>query len=185
MDNQVPKEQKPRKSKKWLWIIGGVVAFFIIIAIAGGGGEKKETPAFPSGQVITEVTSGDVKFKLVEAEDLGKVLKCPKREEFSLCEDKATEGKFIKVTVEAENVGKEPKSFWGLGRLIDDKGREYDNIPAFGWIPEESNCGGELKPGFSPKLCTEIYEVAADSTGLKVEVKGSLFKIPKTINLGI
>ena len=38
------------------------------------------------------------------------------------------------------------------------------------WIPDTSQCGTLLKPGFSPTPCTKIYEVAKISEKLKIEV---------------
>jgi len=72
----------------------------------------------------------------------------------------------------AENVGKKIQPFWYFFEVIDSRGREFwATEKAFNWLPEENQCGENLHPGFPPKKCTKIFEVAAESTGLKAIVR--------------
>jgi len=171
-----------RKIPKWLLIIIGIFVLIIIITIAGGR-EKKEVGPPEEKVRIVEVTHGDLLWKLIEAKGLGNVLEATEsRYEWEI--DKKTEGKFIKVTFKIENVGKEVTFYFGGPDLIDGKGRRWKTaLGISGWIPEEEVCVfKEIKPGFSPIKCTEIYEVAADSTDLKAKI-GTI--MPKYIDLEV
>lgn len=164
------------KIPKWLLIIGGLVLLIIIIvAVSGGKEEEKPTVTLPEEKVeekVTELRIGDAWFKLIEAKDLGSILKGSESKYPEWREDLTTEGKFVKVTITAENKwGKEELVIWGQSAVIDNQGREFEkSYEASDWLPEENECAEGLKPGFKAKSCTAIYEVAADSTGLKVRL---------------
>ena len=158
-------------------ILGGIIIAVIIIAVIVISIVRKPDSSLPGEEEIiqelaNEVLVGDIRFKLKEAKDRGNILKVPETE-YSFVEDLTTTEKFIEVTISAENIGKEniQAGYWDINELIDSKERIfYSSREANPWIPEESKCGALLKPGFSPTLCTKIYEVAKISTGLKVRV---------------
>jgi len=145
-----------------------------------------------------EAKVGGVLFKLIKVEDLGKVLKASEsREPEYVIKDITTEGRFIRVIVSAENkYGKETIREWGLMEIVDSEGRKFTPITGVSfWLPEENVCfpsdrmafasfyDGLLKPGFGPKTCAAIYEVAPDSTGLRLIVGAG--EETGEINLGI
>jgi hypothetical protein len=161
------------KIPKWLLIIGGVIVFIIFLAMVSGGGKKEEKIVPTSEKPITEVISGDIKFRLVEARDLGNILKGKESRYPEWKGDLTTEGKFIKVEVLEENVGK-VSTYTKTPDIVDSQGRQFSPfVEASSWIPEEKDCGllgKELKPGFSPVGCIWIYEVPKDATGLKLKI---------------
>ena len=71
MDNQVPKEQKPKKKRKWLWIIGGVIILAIVIVLVvyfevgqkEGLGLQEKIPQYSIGQ---NVIIGNTRWKVIE-----------------------------------------------------------------------------------------------------------------------
>lgn len=165
-------------SKNFL-ILGGIIIAVIVIVVvvinmtgkpppSALEGEKEEKTEEP----VYEVVVGDIRFKLEEAKNRGNILKVPE-DEIHPRDDLATAEKFIEVTITAENVGKEntPAGDWKIEELIDSEERIfYSSKEASPWVPEESKCGISLKPGFTPTLCTKIYEVAKISTDLRVRV---------------
>lgn len=172
-------------------VLGGVIVAIIIIAVVVVNitnqpvstpteekeGEKTEGPVY-------EVVMSDIKFKLKEAKDIGNVLKVPEDYPRHM-DDLTTTEKFIEVTVTAENIGKEniATSDWDINELVDSEGRIFQSSrEANIWIPEESNCGTLLKPGFTPTPCIKIYEVAKVSSGLRVKLSSKQHK--KTILSG-
>lgn len=144
--------------------------------------EEKNMPA-----PIYEVIVGDVKFKLLEVKNLGNILRCEDRINFSYggeCPesyDLVTTDKFIKVIITAQNIGKEniKRLGWKINEMVDNGGRKFYSDKTSSWVPDESKCSELLKPNFEPTPCTTIYEVSNRSTGLKVRVSSSSFIQPK------
>jgi hypothetical protein len=160
------------KISKWLLIGGGLIVFIIILAILSGGEKKEEKVASTPEKPITEVISGDIRFRLVEAKDLGNILRGKESRYPEWEKDLTTEGKFIKVEVLEENVGK-ISTYPKTPDIVDNQERQFSpSIEAFHWIPSEKDCGlgKELKPGFPPLSCVWIYEVPKDATGLKLKI---------------
>jgi hypothetical protein len=117
-----------------------------------------------------EVKAGDLKWKIVKVKNRGSMLRGAENFISSWMRDKITEGKFIEVEMTVENVGKEPYSFISYSpEIYDEKKRKFRDIFALGWIPTEKDCiffHPTIAPGFSPKDCGVIFEVAKDSTNL-------------------
>lgn len=157
-----------------------ILVLVLCIAFLGWSLIKKETPrkesngSFkPSGASKEVVVDDAIKYKFIGAKDLGSTLKGSESEFPEQTEDLATEGKFVKVTVEVKNIGEESTTFWGLRDLIDKKGREFRELISLKfdpWIPEKEECHFEIKPGFSAQKCSKIYEVATNSTPVKLKV---------------
>jgi len=122
------------------------------------------TPAPAVGQ---DVRVGDVRWKVLSAENLGNILKS----ENKFTKDLKTNGAFIKVRFEIENLSSDMVSYSGAD-LADDKERKFKHSSeAFSFIPDEeqSLIVTNLNPNL-PKTITEIYEVPANATGLRFYV---------------
>jgi len=175
---EVLKKAFDKISEKFL-ILGGIVVVLMIVVVVIIITTSKP-PSPPTSEELEEgpvyeVVIGDIEFKLVEAKDRGGALEIPEGEEYLMRRDTdlTTKEKFIEVTISAENIGKENIRIgsWDIKELINGKERHFDySQEASPWIPETSQCGTLLKPGFTPTLCTKIYEVAKVSTDLKVRV---------------
>jgi hypothetical protein len=158
-----------------LILIGGIITVAVIIIIVFTIIRKPAPPlvsAEPKGPVL-EINLGDVKIKLVKVEDLGNVLLGSDSRNPLTTKDVTTTEKFIKVTVSAENIGKEntKQGDWDIGEIIDSEGRKFTYFEKFNpWLLAQNECRNSLKPGFTPVLCTKIYEVAKISKDLKVKL---------------
>ncbi len=131
--------------------------------------EKTEIKKEP----VYEVEIGNVKFSLKEVKDRGNILPASEGKSPYNKKDLTTTERFIQVTIEAQNIGKDDirAGSWDIGDLVDSQERKFHYNRGFdNWIPEGSECGAILKPGFAPKSCTKIYEVARISSGLKITV---------------
>lgn len=153
-----------------------IIVVFIVINMVGGkkpADTKSETenpenvePPKP----VYEATMQDVKFIFQEAENLGSILKAKTTYE----QDLKTTEKFIKITVGAQNKGKNnlAQYAWDMGNIVDSEGRVF--IPydkAYFFLPKPDLCGAILKPEFLAVPCVKIYEVSKLSKDLKIEVK--------------
>jgi len=159
-----------------LFIIIGIVIIILIVMIISFV-KKSPAPTSEEGPKSEEPTDeaviGDVKFKLKEASDLGNILRVSESKNNQVQKDIVSTERFVKVTITAENVGKESVYLgtWDLKDLFDKEERRFIfSQQTSPWIPEDSRCGDTLKPGFTPTSCTKIYEVANISSGLKVKV---------------
>jgi len=180
MDQQNQQPEPKKKSRKWLWILGGIIILIIIVAVAGGGSDSETTTNTSSQNNNEEVKTysknetfkvGDVQWELIDARDRGNTLKASESRYASIASDKTTTGKFIEITVEVENFGTDMKSVTNL-TLIDDKNREFtSSSDTSEWVPEgkELFLLSNLYPNV-PQQFIDIYEVPADATGLKVMV---------------
>lgn len=186
--------------RKMLFVMGGLILLFImsifLLNISEKNRDKRnieiknaEAEKIDNIEMLAEPEYG---IELAEAEDLGNFIKCDKKEN-SFCEDQSTNGKFIKVSIKVINLSLETIAKggrlwtallpWNSGKIVDNKNRKYESIDNIFGMPsqlfKESECNSELKPNL-PKKCIKIYEVSADSEGLKIEMDGR-----PSIELGI
>ena len=138
--------------------------------------EKNNSPENTTEQEapkpIYETQIGDLKFIFQSSADLGNFLPA----KVSYEKDLTTTERFIKVTVAAQNKGKNnlAQNSWSLGNIIDQDGRNFTVYnQAYNWLPKPDLCGAVLKPEFEPIPCVRIYEVSKESTGLKIQVISS------------
>jgi len=113
---------------KHVILIGAIIGVVIIVALVINLGIKPPPPPPPEGpKLVYEVVVGDVKFKLREVKDRGNVLKMSESWNTSLKEDKTTTERFIEITVEVTNVGKDNISGadWLIKEIIDSQGRKF------------------------------------------------------------
>lgn len=180
--------------KGCLIVVGVVVILGVIAAVLSRGGSSSPSATQPTAAAINAVAQpagasataaapaateapkahgvgedvqvDQVRWKILEASDLGNTLKG--KNEF--VKDKTTSGRFVQVRFELENLSKDMLSFAGLD-LLDDQGRTFKpSSDAFQFIPTEEACVLEnLNPNVA-KSCTAIYEVPANAAGLKAQV---------------
>lgn len=130
-----------------------------------------------------DVIVDEVRWKILSAESLGNKI----TDDNQFTKDLTTSGKFVKVRFEIENRSKDMLSYVGLN-LLDAQGRKYTSSSnAFSAIDDSETCIIEnLNPNIT-KICTHIYEVPADATGLKANVSDlKMFgSAEKLIDLGM
>lgn len=160
-------------------VLFAAIITYLVIKMA----EKPASPVVTNGepsvpQPVYEQTIGNIKFTFASARNLGNTLRTSQIKNTRYTwqkKDIPTTEKFIEVTINAQNKGREniENRSWGIGDIIDSEGRrfvEMSNSTVAAWLPETDTCGDLLKPEFEPTTCTKIYEVSKISTGLKVEV---------------
>jgi len=175
-----------------LFLIIGIVAVVVIALVVAT--TVLRSPEAPEDEIIEvvkgempepvyELVVGDIKFSFIEAKEMGNILRCQERSVVPrTCRpqyDLSTTDKFIKVKITAQNVGRDniARGSWGIEELIDSEERIFyppHRDGARHWVPEESECGALLRPGFTPTSCIQIYEVADRSIGLRVGVSGQV-----------
>lgn len=160
-------------------ILVAVVITYLILRMSS-------PPPIPTSPDIPEVPAavyetkiGSIRFVFQSAVDRGKTLKTSevsnKEMYYGYGKDLHTGEKFIQVTVGAQNLGTKniEENAWTIENIIDSENREYvpnDDFAVSAWLPPKNACGALLKPAFEPTSCTKIYEVAKNSTGLKIRV---------------
>jgi hypothetical protein len=179
---------------RWfLYGLGALLVLSIIGALLGGGEDRQPAtvgqvaaveqpvqqaapaqststptplPPTPAPIVGQDVLVGEVRWKMLEAQDLGNQLVSDNQ----FIEPLNTAGKFIRVRFEIENRSKDMQSFIGFD-LVDSQGREFtSSSDALMFIDNSETCILEnLNPNL-PITCMVIYEVPADATGLKAYV---------------
>lgn len=164
--------------KQLIVLIGIVVVIIIVVAVFMVIMKPPPLPPPEPKEPVYEIELGDIKFELVgKAKSRGDILSASESENFEFypgLSDVTTTEKFIEVTINAMNTGKEniQVNKWDLLEIIDEDGRKFPfPIKLTNWLPKNNMCNKELKPGFTPISCTRIYEVAKISTGLKVKIK--------------
>jgi len=166
-------------SKRWLWIIvivGGLAAvvicgaclfFGMFAAILGSDSTTagNDQPVRPH-RIGQDVVVGKVRWKVLEAQDLGDQLESDNQ----FIDPLTTSGRFILVRLEVENNATESRTFTE-GDITDDQGRTFgNNSDAIPFIEDGELCVLEqINPNIT-KICTAIYEVPGDASGLKLVV---------------
>ncbi len=115
---------------------------------------------------------GDVRWKVLSAENLGNILKSKNQ----FVKDLKTSGFFVQVRFEVENLSNDSLTYAGSAQLKDDQGRKFEHSSdALFFIPEEEQAFlTNLNPNIT-KTLTEIYEVPANAKGIKFYVGGLKF----------
>lgn len=97
-----------------------------------------------------------------------------------------TEGKFIKVNFEVENIKNESR-YLGSMQIVDDKGRKFDESDKkFSILGDTATFLEKLNPNVKAKYST-VFDVSSDAKALKFKVDGAgIFNIDSVlIELGI
>lgn len=163
-------------------VLVAVVITFLVLKMATKP-PKPVTPITPVAPLpVYEQALGNIRFVFESALDRGITLKVSDiiNSQYIYSSQKdlksTTGGKFIQVTVGAQNNGTEniEQGAWDIENIVDSQNREF--VPEEGytispWLPNPNLCGVLLKPAFDPTPCTKIYEVSNKSTGLKIRVQ--------------
>lgn len=207
-ENQTP-ASKPKKKhwyvRWWAIVLYVIIGLIVISCLIPGGDDKSETKKDNSNktesaevnkninQVVVnklgeDVKVEDVRWKLLEAENIGNTLKGSVSNYPMFTDDKTTSGKYIRIKMEVENQGSEMKTITSL-KLKDSKNREFTGATDVSdWIPkgEELFVLDNLNPNV-PIQFTELYEVPVDADGLVVIVGDLSFWGSKSaqISLGL
>ncbi len=187
MNSQISQEQKPKKSKKWLWIISGIIILAIVIVFIvyfevgqkDGLGLREKIPRYSIGQ---NVIIGNTRWKVVEVKDRGNVLKVAENKscekvskedwEDSGCKDLTTGGKFIEVIMAVENLG-DIRAGVGRVMLIDDTKREFEAAHKLQrWISSDRQFGtcSPILTSHQKSEVSAVYEIPSNTHNLKAEV---------------
>jgi len=157
-------------------ILVAVVITYLIIKMAEKPPAPNPNPEPGVPQPVFSQTLGNIAFTFRNAVDMGNILRASESQSAgSWQKDMTTKERFIKVTIGAQNEGKEniQERSWDIGNIVDSEGRIYEPSEGYTinpWLPVDNGCQDLLKPAFDPTLCTKIYEVSKKSTGLKVYV---------------
>ena len=145
----------------------------------GQSGQPVEAPGQPletlaplphpvEGEDLTEPDGetydvNDVRWTIIQAVELGGVLPS----ESDAVDDLVANGRLIGVRFAVENTGDDPLTFVGM-RVVDDQDGSYAYLSdGLAFIVDAEACQMEqLEPG-AVLLCTAIYDVAVDATGLQ------------------
>ena len=129
---------------------------------AGSAAKVVEPMTLPSFYVGDTVQVGKVAWTVLEALDHGNVLKSSN----SFQDDAQTGGRFIEVKFQVVTSSLEGDTYAGVP-LRDSKGRSFDPYDDRIWyLSEDLLCMFENLNPDVPRMCAEIYEVAADAEGL-------------------
>jgi hypothetical protein len=124
-------------------------------------------PTAQQGAIGQDIFVGDVRWKILSAENRGSILTSDNQ----FIDDLTTPGKFIRVRLEVENLSNDLLTYGGI-ELIDSQGRSFvADSDAHAFIPDNEDCSiiENLNPNV-PRVCIEIFDVAANSAGLRAQV---------------
>jgi hypothetical protein len=175
---------------KVLTVLGGIIAFFILIGIIAANGGNGNSSGSESGStkdtlytINQDVPSGDVTWKISAVKDRGTSLLAKDSRYPTISKTKTTAGKFVEITIQIENRGKDLASIT-TPTLMDSQNREFTSSSDVSeWVPDGKDLFllSNLQPNL-PKEFVVIYEVPPGAAGLKAKV-GVIH--PQLIDLGI
>jgi len=153
-------------------VLVAVVIVYLVMKMADRAPDPK--PPSDIKLPVYEQTLGNIRLVFQSAIDRGDILRATKTGQKDFVATAG--GKFIQVTVAAQNMGTEntDQNDWDINNIVDSEGRNF--IPVEGgnirtWLPEKNFCGVALKPAFDPIPCTKIYEVSKVAKELKIVVE--------------
>ena len=157
-------------------VLVAVVITYLIIKMAEKPPKPNPNPEPIVPQPVYSQILGNINFSHKSTVDMGNILRASEAQSTTTWQkDLTTTERFIKVTIGAQNEGKEniPERSWDIGNIVDSEGRIFEPLEGYTispWLPSNNGCQNLLKPAFEPTLCVKIYEVSKKSTGLKVYV---------------
>ncbi len=109
-----------------------------------------------------------MRWRVVSFEEMGNVLS----DDNDYTEDLTTSGRFVRVTIETENLTNEPH-YIDAPVVLDDRDRTFEYNSDFlviTIIPDDELCSlEEINPNIV-RTCTWYYELPADASGLSLQL---------------
>lgn len=184
-----------KKSRKWLWIVLGVLVVIGIIIGATSGGETAEDSADSSSSTSengnksddkgktaglnTPVRDGKFEFTVTGVESgLSEVGDNPYLTE-------QAQGQFVVVTLTVSNTGDKPQSFSpSEQKLKDSQGRtfESDSTAQIALGDTDIAVWDSINPGNSVDVKL-VFDMPKDATAQSLELHDSMFSDGVTVNL--
>lgn len=127
--------------------------------------EPTAEPVYGIGQ---DVLVGDVRWRLLEATDVGPTLVSANQ----YVADATTAGTFVQVRFEVENRTSDQLLFSDV-ELVDAQGRTFNDTSDFEvlmHLPNEEQCVLEQLNPNVPQICRMIFELPADAQNLHLQV---------------
>ncbi|USC16243.1 DUF4352 domain-containing protein [Rhodococcus sp. 11-3] len=193
--------QPPKKSRKWPWILGAVVALFVVIGLASGGDEDKPTSTTGSNSSNSDSASGGSPATAEQAADEptagigteardGKFAFTVTNVEQGITQagenpyvNKIPQGQFIFVHIDVKNISDKPQGYFGSNqKLIDTQGREFNNDTAAEIYANENFTVGDINPGNTASVIV-VFDVPVDAQPKSVELHDSMFSGGVTVNI--
>lgn len=200
-----PAAQAPRKSRKLLWVVGGILALLVLggIGSALSGGSKQASTsstsaAAPKASAATESAAPtssaaapaaapgmnqavrDGKFEFVVSG-----VDCSKTKVGDEYLNKTAQGKFCIVALSVKNIGNEAQTFSSFDQKAKDaQGRTLETDSEAGIYLKESNSWlNKINPGNQVKGSI-VFDVPKDGTLTELTLHDSAFSGGVTVKLG-
>lgn len=181
----------PKKSKKWPWVVGGIVAVFVIAGVAGGGDKDSATPApnapataagapaapaaapapaAPAAAIGSPVRDGKFEFTVTNVESgLSSIGDNPYLA-------KEAQGQFVVVTMTVQNTSNEPKGISpGDQTLFDTQGRKFKADTSAGLnLDTDVAIWDQINPGNTVTLKV-VYDMPVGAVPASMELHDSMF----------
>ncbi len=172
-------------------ITGGIIVFILFLVIVSSDNDKKLEEVKKSTELLEEAneqvekkleelpdgkeeeiyksnedaTIDDLKIRVIKVKDLGNSIKQ------SFGNPITTQGTFIRVDFEVENLGNEGQ-YMGDMKIVDSKNREFgESDKKYSILGDDANFLDKLNPNVKTNY-SSVFDIAPDAEGLKLKTNG-------------